>query len=52
VDHDASEEEIRSARNFLLEQYYGCEENEEAIENAYDRIIMKATHIVRKPKSI
>ncbi|TVU06012.1 hypothetical protein EJB05_49199 [Eragrostis curvula] len=45
VDHDASEEEIRSARNFLLQQYSGYEESEEAIESAYDKIIMESyTH--------
>jgi hypothetical protein len=42
VDHDASEEEVRSARNFLLRQYAGYEESEEAIEGAYDKIIMNS----------
>ena len=42
VDHDASEEEINSARNFLLQQYAGYEESEEAIEGAYDKIMMKS----------
>ena len=42
VDHDASEEEVRSARNFLLKQYAGYEESEEAIEGAYDKIIMNS----------
>jgi hypothetical protein len=50
VDHDASEEEIRSARNFLLEQYSGCEGNEEAIESAYDKIIMKSYSHRKKTK--
>ena len=36
VDRDASEEEINSARNFLLQQYAGYEESEEAIGGAYD----------------
>ncbi|CAO2201741.1 unnamed protein product [Urochloa humidicola] len=42
VDRDASEEEVRSARNFLLKQYAGYEESEEAIEGAYDKIIMNS----------
>jgi hypothetical protein len=42
VDRDASEEEVRSARNFLLKQYSGYEESEEAIEGAYDKIIMNS----------
>ncbi|CAL5002205.1 unnamed protein product [Urochloa decumbens] len=42
VDHDASEEEVQSARNFLLKQYAGYEESEEAIEGAYDKIIMNS----------
>ncbi|CAL5006382.1 unnamed protein product [Urochloa decumbens] len=42
VDHDASEEEVRSARNFLLKQYAGYEESEEAIEGAYDKIMMNS----------
>ncbi|CAD6265479.1 unnamed protein product [Miscanthus lutarioriparius] len=42
IDHDASEEEVRSARNFLLKQYAGYEESEEAIEGAYDTIIMNS----------
>jgi hypothetical protein len=50
VDHDASGEEIRSVRNFLLEQYSGCEGNEEAIESAYDKIIMKSYSHRKKTK--
>eukprot|EP01018_Ginkgo_biloba_P025072 Gb_26422 [translate_table: standard] len=40
VSRDASEEEIREARNFLIEQYAGHERNVESIEAAYDKIIM------------
>jgi hypothetical protein len=29
-------------KNFLLQQYSGYEQNEEAIENAYDKVIMKS----------
>ncbi|XP_015695758.1 protein CHAPERONE-LIKE PROTEIN OF POR1, chloroplastic-like [Oryza brachyantha] len=50
VDHDASEEEIRSARNFLLKQYAGHEETEEAIEGAYEKIIMKSYSHRKKSK--
>ncbi|KAF7099401.1 hypothetical protein CFC21_101033, partial [Triticum aestivum] len=50
VDHDASEEEINSARNFLLQQYAGYEENEEAIEGAYDKIMMKSYSHRKKSK--
>ncbi|RRT43180.1 hypothetical protein B296_00053654 [Ensete ventricosum] len=39
VSHDASEEEIREARNFLLEQYAGHESSVETIEAAYERIL-------------
>jgi hypothetical protein len=42
VDRDASEEEIRSARNFLIQQYAGHEPSEESIEGAYEKIIMKS----------
>lgn len=50
VDHDASEEEVRSARNFLLKQYAGYEESEEAIEGAYDKIIMNSYSHRKKAK--
>lgn len=50
VDHDASEEEVRSARNFLLKQYAGYEESEEAIEGAYDKIIMSSYSHRKKSK--
>lgn len=50
VDHDASEEEVRSARNFLLKQYAGYEESEEAIEGAYDKIIMNSYSHRKKSK--
>ncbi|RZS26277.1 hypothetical protein BHM03_00059603 [Ensete ventricosum] len=42
VSHDASEEEIREARNFLLEQYAGHESSVETIEAAYERILFGA----------
>ncbi|XP_047047583.1 protein CHAPERONE-LIKE PROTEIN OF POR1, chloroplastic-like [Lolium rigidum] len=50
VDRDATEEEINSARNFLLQQYAGYEESEEAIEGAYDKIMMKSYSHRKKSK--
>ncbi|GJN24367.1 hypothetical protein PR202_gb12104 [Eleusine coracana subsp. coracana] len=50
VDRDASEEEIRSARNFLIQQYAGHEQSEEAIEGAYEKIIMKSYQQRKKTK--
>ncbi|CAD6341706.1 unnamed protein product [Miscanthus lutarioriparius] len=50
VDHYSSEEEVRSARNFLLKQYAGYEESEEAIEGAYDKIIMNSYSHRKKSK--
>jgi hypothetical protein len=50
VDHDASEEEIRGARNFLIQQYAGHESSEEAIEGAYEKIIMKSYQQRKKTK--
>lgn len=39
VSHDASEEEIWSSRNFLLEQYAGHETSVESIEAAFEKIL-------------
>lgn len=50
VDRDASEEEICSARNFLIQQYAGHEPSEEAIEGAYEKIIMKSYQQRKKTK--
>lgn len=50
VTHDASEEEIRGARNFLVEQYAGHEGSVESIEAAYDRIIMTSFRQRKKAK--
>jgi hypothetical protein len=50
VDRDASEEEIRSARNFLIQQFAGHEPSEEAIEGAYEKIIMKSYQQRKKTK--
>ncbi|KAJ6818238.1 protein CHAPERONE-LIKE PROTEIN OF POR1, chloroplastic [Iris pallida] len=50
VTRDASEEEIRGARNFLLEQYAGHEGSVESVEAAYDRIIMTSFKKRKKAK--
>uniref|UniRef100_A0A0A9K5F9 Uncharacterized protein n=1 Tax=Arundo donax TaxID=35708 RepID=A0A0A9K5F9_ARUDO len=50
VDRDASEEEIRGARNFLIQQYAGHEPSEEAIESSYEKIIMKSYQQLKKTK--
>ncbi|OAY86109.1 Protein CHAPERONE-LIKE PROTEIN OF POR1, chloroplastic [Ananas comosus] len=50
VTRDASEEEIRGARNFLLEQYAGHEASMESIEAAYEKILMKSFRERKKSK--
>ncbi|CAL9137211.1 unnamed protein product [Musa textilis] len=50
VSHDASEEEIRGARNFLLEQYAGHESSAETIEAAYERILFTSFKERKKTK--
>ncbi|XP_072980203.1 protein CHAPERONE-LIKE PROTEIN OF POR1, chloroplastic [Typha angustifolia] len=50
VTRDASEEEIRGARNFLLQQYAGHERSMESIEDAYEKIIMKSFRERKKSK--
>ncbi|XP_010913591.1 protein CHAPERONE-LIKE PROTEIN OF POR1, chloroplastic isoform X2 [Elaeis guineensis] len=50
ISHDASEEEIREARNFLLEQYAGHERSEESIEAAYEKILMASFRERKKSK--
>jgi len=42
VSSDASTEEIREAKNYLTEQYYNHERSREAIEAAYEKIIMES----------
>ncbi|OMO60930.1 hypothetical protein CCACVL1_23802 [Corchorus capsularis] len=46
----ASEEEIWSARNFLLEQYAGHERSEESIEAAFERLLMTSFKQRKKTK--
>ncbi|KAG6556552.1 hypothetical protein Mapa_001491 [Marchantia paleacea] len=50
VSRDASEEEIREARNYLTSQYGGHEKSRESIEAAYDKIIMDSFRDRRKTK--
>ncbi|MQM06331.1 hypothetical protein Taro_039152 [Colocasia esculenta] len=47
---DASEEEIREARNFLLQQYAGHESSMESIEDAYDKLLMASFRKRKKTK--
>ncbi|XP_022769721.1 protein CHAPERONE-LIKE PROTEIN OF POR1, chloroplastic-like isoform X2 [Durio zibethinus] len=46
----ASEEEIWSARNFLLEQYAGHERSEESIEAAFEKLLMVSFQHRKKEK--
>ncbi|XP_058114933.1 protein CHAPERONE-LIKE PROTEIN OF POR1, chloroplastic [Magnolia sinica] len=50
VSSDASEEEIRGARNFLLQQYAGHERSVESIEAAYEKILMASFRARKKSK--
>ncbi|CAL9148874.1 unnamed protein product [Musa hybrid cultivar] len=50
VTHDASEEEILDARNFLLNQYAGHECSVESIEAAYEKILMASFWKRKKSK--
>eukprot|EP00249_Psilotum_nudum_P002166 c15061_g1_i1 orf=263-910(+) len=50
VSRDALEEEIREARNFLASQYENHERSREAIEAAYDKIIMESFRERRRSK--
>lgn len=42
ISRDASEEEIWSSRNFLLNQYANHERSAESIEAAFEKILMKS----------
>ncbi|XP_076935120.1 protein CHAPERONE-LIKE PROTEIN OF POR1, chloroplastic-like, partial [Bidens hawaiensis] len=50
ISNDASEEEIQSARNFLVQKYAGHKPSLDAIESAHDKIIMQKFHERKKPK--
>ncbi|KAL5723440.1 tyrosine/serine/threonine protein phosphatase [Ranunculus cassubicifolius] len=50
ISKDASEEEIWSSRNFLIQQYAGHERSEESIEGAFERILMDSYDQRKKTK--
>ncbi|KAG9448699.1 hypothetical protein H6P81_008664 [Aristolochia fimbriata] len=50
VTRDASEEEIRGARNFLIQQYAGDESSVESVEAAYEKILMASFRLRKKSK--
>ncbi|KAG0611721.1 hypothetical protein M758_7G160800 [Ceratodon purpureus] len=50
VSPDASEEEIREAKNYLSEQYHNHERSRESIEAAYEKIIMQSFRVRKASK--
>lgn len=50
ISREASEEEIQAARNFLIEQYAGHKPSVDAIESAYDKILLESFRARRRPK--
>jgi hypothetical protein len=50
VSPDASDEEIREAKNYLSEQYHGHERSRESIEAAYEKIIMQSFRVRKASK--
>ncbi|PON71558.1 Protein CHAPERONE-LIKE PROTEIN OF POR1-like [Parasponia andersonii] len=50
ISREASEDEIQSARNFLIRQYAGHKPSVDAIESAHDKIIMQKFYERRNPK--
>ena len=50
VSKEASEEEIRAARNYLISNYAGHKPSVDAIESAHDKIIMQSFFDRKKPK--
>ncbi|OEL14017.1 hypothetical protein BAE44_0024955, partial [Dichanthelium oligosanthes] len=50
ISKEASEEEIRAARNYLISKYAGHKPSVDAIESAHDRIIMQSFFDRKKPK--
>lgn len=50
ISREASEEEIQSARNFLVQKYAVHQPSLEAIESAHDKIIMQKFYERKKPK--
>ena len=50
ISREASEEEIRAARSYLIRKYAGHKPSVDAIESAHDRIIMQSFFDRKKPK--
>lgn len=50
ISREASEEEIQAARNFLIEKYAGHKPSVDAIESAYDKILLESFRARRRPK--
>ncbi|XP_022854227.1 protein CHAPERONE-LIKE PROTEIN OF POR1, chloroplastic-like [Olea europaea var. sylvestris] len=50
ITTDASEEEVWSARNFLLSQYAGHERSAESIEAAFEKLLMSSFRNRKKTK--
>ncbi|PIA63402.1 hypothetical protein AQUCO_00201028v1 [Aquilegia coerulea] len=50
ISKDASEDEIWSSRNFLVEQFAGHERSEESIEEAFEKILMTSFKERKKTK--
>lgn len=50
ISNEASEDEIQSARNFLVQKYAGHKPSVDAIEAAHDKIIMQQFYERKNPK--
>lgn len=50
ISREASEDEIQSARNFLIQTYGGHKPSVDAIESAHDKIIMQKFYERKNPK--
>ncbi|KAJ0703525.1 putative protein CHAPERONE-LIKE PROTEIN OF POR1 [Helianthus annuus] len=50
ISNEASEDEIQSARNFLVQKYAGHKPSIDAIESAHDKIIMQKFYERKNPK--
>lgn len=50
ISKEASEDEIQSARNFLIQTYGGHKPSVDAIESAHDKIIMQKFYERKNPK--
>ncbi|XP_047334575.1 protein CHAPERONE-LIKE PROTEIN OF POR1, chloroplastic [Impatiens glandulifera] len=50
INKEASEDEIQSARNFLIQRYCGHKPSVDAIESAHDKIIMQKFYDRKNPK--